>query len=351
VGIAETPLPAMRNENGVGDFKMLFFRSATAWLAGAAVSIAGVACLSAFAADLPLKAPPVPVVGPSVPLDVHGNLDITLATNRVTGGGLLLYPSGTALTQINGGLALDLYKNPTGFINGITVYGGVWNEFWVGGRVPGARAWQEMDAYAGVSIAFAEYWKLSAEYVQFNFPNAIPTAYNSVYTLSYSDAHLGWWFPFNPYVSLFYNMDGGSTVVFGKTSDTFRVTFGIVPTFSFFKDSLFPLTVALPTSVTIGPTEFWNRNDGTTNVCGATGLAPCALSNLGVVTTGIDAKWSLDKVIPKRLGSWYFKASGHYYSIENDALLAAQVVTGAATSFSNAKRDVVIGSLSFGMSF
>ena len=150
------------------------------------------------------------------PLDVHGNLDITVATNRVTGGGLLLYPSGSALTQINAGLSFDLYKDPTGFINGISVYGGIWNEFWVDGRPLGARAWQEMDAYAGISVAFAQYWKFSAEYVQFNFPNAIPTAYNSVYTLSYSDAHWGWWFPFNPYVSLFYNMDGGSTVVFGK---------------------------------------------------------------------------------------------------------------------------------------
>jgi hypothetical protein len=330
---------------------MSLIRSTRALLVGAVFSLGCIACSSLVgAADLVVKARP-PVVGASVPLDVHGNLDITVATNRVTGGGLLLYPSGVALTQINAGLSFDLYKDPTGFINGISVYGGVWNEFWVDGRPIGARAWQEMDAYAGISIAFAQYWKLSAEYVQFNFPNSIPTAYNSVYTLSYSDAHWGWWFPFNPVVSVFYNMDGGSTVVFGKTSDTYRVTLGIVPTFGLFKESLFPLTVQLPTSVTLAPKEFWNRNDGTTNVCGLSGMAPCALSNFGMFTTGIDAKWSLEKVIPKRLGNWYFKASGHYYRIDNDALLAAQVVTGAATSFIDAKKDVLIGSVSFGMGF
>ena len=86
------------------------------------------------------------------------------------------------------------------------MYGGVWNEFWVDAPPLGARAWQEMDCWAGFSVGFAQYWKFSAEYVQFNFPNAIPTAYNSVFTLSYNDAHWGWWFPFNPYVSLFYNM-------------------------------------------------------------------------------------------------------------------------------------------------
>src|ERR1700744_295963 len=117
------------------------------------------------------------------------------------------------------------------------------NEWWVGGRPLLARAWQEMDTYGGVDVVFAQYWKLTAEYVQFNFPTpGPPTAYNSVYTLGYDDAHLGWWFPFNPYVSLFYNMSGGSTVVFGKTSDTYRVTFGIVPTFALFKDWVFPLT-------------------------------------------------------------------------------------------------------------
>src|SRR4051812_39981655 len=100
----------MWSENGMGDFQMPFFRSVPAWLVGSVVSLAGIACAStASAADMPVKAR-APVVEPSVPLDVHGNLDITFATNRVTGGGLLLYPGGSGLTQINGGLAFDLYK-------------------------------------------------------------------------------------------------------------------------------------------------------------------------------------------------------------------------------------------------
>jgi hypothetical protein len=217
---------------------------------------------------------------------------------------------------------------------------------------PASRAWQEMDVYAGFSVGFAQHWKFSAEYVQFNFPSAIPTAYNSVYTLSYSDAHWGWWFPLNPYVSLFYNMDGdGSTVVFGKQGDTFRVTFGVNPTVAVFKETMFPLTLSFPTSVVIAPTDFYNRNDGTTLVCGPANNAPCELDNLGMVTTGIVGKWDLGKVIPKRLGNWYFKAAGHYYHIENEALLAAQVANGVVATFNDAKKDVVIGTVSFGMGF
>jgi len=332
---------------------MSLMKSASALLAGAVVTIGTLVSSGAMAADLPVKAKPV-VVGASAPLDVHGWFDATFASNRVTGGGLLLYPSGSALTQINVGLSLDLYKNPTGFINSISIYGGVWNEWWIDAEAPpatGARSWQEMDFYAGFTIGFAQHWKFSGEYVQFNFPNFIPTAYNAVFTLAYSDAHWGWPIPLNPYISLFYNIDGGSTVVFGKTSGSYRVTVGIVPTIDLYKGSFVPITVAFPTSVTFGPEEFWNRNDGTTNVCGPSGTAACSLSSLAFYTTGIEAKFSLENIIPKRLGSWYVKGAARYYKIDNDALLAAQVVTGAASSFTNAKDDVFLGSGSIGMTF
>jgi hypothetical protein len=329
---------------------MSLMKSASALLAGAVISVGALMSTGAMAADLPVKAKPS-VVGATMPLDVHGWFDTTFASNRVTGGGLLLYPSGAALVQTNMGLSLDLYKDPTGFINSVSIYGGFWNEWWMNSSLPGSRAWQEMDFYGGVTVGFAQHWKFSAEYVQFNFPNSIPTAYNGVFTLSYSDAHWGWWIPLNPYVSLFYNFDGGSTVVLGKTSDAYRVTVGIVPTVDLFKGAFVPVTVAFPTSVTFGPEEFWNRNDGTTNRCGPTGTTACELSNLAFYTTGIEAKFSLVNIVPKRLGNWYVKGAARYYKIDNEALLAAQVVTGAATSFANAKDDVFLGSGSIGFTF
>jgi len=342
--------PEKRKKKGQGTLNMSLMKSASALLASAVITIGALVSSGAMAADLPVKAKPV-VVGASAPLDVHGWFDATFASNRVTGGGLLLYPSGSTLTQVNVGLSLDLYKNPTGFINSISIYGGVWNEWWLDASLPGSRSWQEMDFYAGFTIGFAQYWKFTGEYVQFNFPNSIPTAYNAVFTLAYSDAHWGWPIPLNPYVSLFYNIDGGSTVVFGKTNGGYRVTVGIVPTVDLFKGSFVPVTVAFPTSVTFGPEEFWNRNDGTTNVCGPSGAAACSLSNLAFYTTGIEAKFSLENFIPKRLGNWYVKGAARYYKIDNDALLAAQVVTGAASSFTNAKDDVFLGSGSIGMTF
>ena len=72
---------------------------------------------------------------------------------------------------------------------------------------------------------------------------------------------------------------------------------------------------------------------------------------MGVFSTGLQAKLSLESLIPKRLGSWYLKGGVQYYRITNDSLLGAQVVTGAATSFANAKSDVFIYNGGIGFSF
>ena len=112
-----------------------------------------------------------------------------------------------------------------------------------------------------------------------------------------------------------------------------------------------PLTVSAPTWITVGDTNFWNRQDGTTNLCGSTSTSPCATNSVGYYSTGLQAKLSIaDTIIPKRLGSWYLKAGVQYYHLQNDALLAAQATTVGLT-FPNAKRDIVVGSGGLGFSF
>jgi hypothetical protein len=68
-----------------------------------------------------------------------------------------------------------------------------------------------------------------------------------------------------------------------------------------------PIILTAPTWVTVGPTDFWNRNGGTTNLCAPLSNQPCALSNAGVFATGLTGKTPLDFWIPKRLGNWYVK--------------------------------------------
>jgi hypothetical protein len=88
----------------------------------AAVAAAAVAG-PALAADLAVKAPqPVAAFAPS---DIHGFFDVSFGGDYVTPRGV--HVTGTGLTtQIATGLSADVYKNKNGFINKISLYGGVW---------------------------------------------------------------------------------------------------------------------------------------------------------------------------------------------------------------------------------
>jgi hypothetical protein len=317
---------------------------------GTALSL-GVAGLSsvASAADLPVKAK-VPIVGASMPLDVHGFADYTIASGRVTPGGLRIYPNRGSLSQFEVGLSLDIYKNPTGFVNSFSVFGGIWNEIW-SSPPSGTRSWQEMDWWVGGSVGFAKYYNLSVQSLQFEFPGGLPTARMVVVTLSANDKTWGLPIALNPYVNWFYNYTGGSTVVLGKTSSTYRVELGIKPSISMMPYWRIPLSFTFPTWVTVGPSSYWNRNDGTTNFCGTLSTSPCSSSGMGLITTGLQAQYSLESLVPKRLGNWFLKGGVQYYRITNDSLLGAQVVTGAATSFADAKKDVFIYNGGIGFSF
>jgi hypothetical protein len=330
---------------------MSIIRNTTAYLAGAALSLglAGMSSVASAADIMPVKTKE-PIVGASMPLDVHGYADYTIASGRVTPGGLRIYPNRGSLSQFEVGLSLDIYKNPTGFINSFSVFGGIWNELWSSPPV-GSRSWQEMDWWVGGSVGFAKYYTFTAQSLQFEFPGGLPTARMFVLSLGANDATWGLPIPLNPYVNLFYNYTGGSTVVLGKTSSTYRVELGIKPTISMKPYWAIPLSFTFPTWVTVGPSSYWNRNDGTTNFCGPLSATACSSGSMGVFSTGIQAKYSLESVVPKRLGSWYLKGGVQYYRITNDSLLGAQVVTGAATSFADAKKDVFIYNGGIGFSF
>jgi hypothetical protein len=319
-------------------------RASTA-IAAAALNV-GVMCSGsiASAADMPVKAPQ-PVATPFV-LDVHGFVDISFKNDYITPRGLLVTNTGLT-TQALGGLALDLYKDPNGFINNVGVYAGVWNDIWSKQKHRTASSWNEFDWFIGTSVKFAKDWKFGVEYVEFlSPPGNFRIERNVEFSLAYDDSSWNPWIPINPYVKFFYAASGDSTVVTGKMGQTFDVELGIVPTVDLKKQG-WPVVFTVPTWVTVGPEEYWNR--GVTG-CGALATTPCALGNAGVFSTGLTGKAALG-FIPSRLGNWYAKAGFQYYHIINDSLLLAQALVGTAPTFATAHRDVVVGFAGVGFGF
>jgi hypothetical protein len=332
----------------------------------AAAAVAAALSLSgpppAVAADmmpLKVKAPPPP----AEQLDVHGFADVTFLNDYITPRGLLVTNTGLT-SQILAGLVLDLYKDKKGFINDVSLTGGVWSDYWSAQHDVHVGDWNEFDWFVAANVVFAQNWTFGAQYIEFVPPAAdLATSFPAIehnveLSLSYDDTGWGWPIPIHPYVKLFYEISGPSTVVLGKRGSTYDVEIGVVPTYDAKKATGLPLVITAPTWITVGPSDYWNKNDGTTNFCGTLSSSPCSLSNAGVVTTGLQGKLAIDSIIPKRLGSWYVKAGARYYHIINDALLAAQEFTGSAGGASNfagtfpkSHREVGVAFVGTGFSF
>ena len=325
---------------------MFFKRCASAYV-GAALSLAITSFGSAAsAADMKvLKAPPPP---PAPTLDIHGFFDVTFANDYITPRGLLVTNTGLT-TQVLSGLVFDLYKDPNSFINHVNVYAGFWNDLWSKQDHPQVGSWNEFDWFVGGAVGFAKYWKAGIQYIVFlSPPGNFRQERNLEFALSFDDGALtGYPVSINPYVKLFYAISGDSTVVTGKQGDTYDVEIGMIPTLAIKKYTGVPLTFTMPTWVTVGPSDYWNR--GVTG-CGAVATAPCSLSNAGVFSTGLMGKLAVDW-IPSRLGNWYVKAGFQYYHLINDSLLLAQTFVGTAPTFATAHRDVWVGLTGLGFTF
>jgi len=294
---------------------------------------------AASAADLAYKAP----TPPPAPLDIHGFFDVSFNTDYISPRGLHVNDKGLT-TQIATGLLVDLYKNNNGYINKFTVYAGIWNDLWSEQKSPTVGSWNEFDWWFGAQIGFAKNWTFDAQYIEFlSPPGNFSTERNLSLTLSYDDTSWGLPIAIKPYVRGWYELSGPSVVATGKSGNGY-VEFGANPTLDLKKQ--WGVYFVAPTYVTVGSKEFWA---GPTTTCG-TVTSPCAASNGGVFSTGLTAfvpvTW-----IPKNYGNWTVRGGFQYYHLINDYLLQAQVATGVASNYSDAKRDIAVGFVGLGFNF
>ena len=261
-------------------------------------------------------------------LNIHGYVETQFKTMHITPRGLIVADKGVEIQPV-GALTFDLYQSD-GFVNDISATGGVWNSVNNTLHDPVVGGWFEIDYFARVNIRVAKRIDTSIQYVAFDSPGGgFKTDNNLEFTLAYNDTGLIWKdFGFRPYVRLFYNISGGSTTGLGRNGSTGDAELGFVPTYTWQALPNYPVTISMPTYVTVGPENFW----GGTN-------------NVGVFTTSLAVSVPLS-FIPSRFGRWHVDSAVQYFNLINSKLQEA-----AASLNCGSERDRVVGEMGFGFDF
>jgi hypothetical protein len=258
-------------------------------------------------AGLGLMAATLAVASPAAADDpsIHGFATVWAKSDYITPRGLHVHSDGSAV-QLLSGLVVAFPGDPDGFITGSSVFGTLWADFNPGYGPPNTQSFNEFDWSIGGQVTIRNDWKLGVEYIQFiSGPGAFETEKNLEFSLSYADKLEP--ISINPYVKLFYAMEGDSTVVVGQRGDTFDVEVGVNPTWDL-KDHGLPVVLSAPTWITVGPEEFWGGG-----------------GNAGVFSTGVKVTYPF-KDITASAGNWSLFAGYQYYHLINDRLVLAQSI-------------------------
>jgi hypothetical protein len=269
--------------------------------------------------------------------NIHGFFNSPFKTAYVTPRGLVVQNEGLVWQPIVG---LVIPIGDLGPVKNFSLVGGIWNSVDTAesGSNPTTGAWDEMDVFVSVGGKIADAVKLDLTYVAFNSPeHAFSTEHNIDLKITYDDSKTPLWgksgFSLNPYVDLWWAVSGDSTVILGKKGDTGYVELGIAPSYTVKPSPEYPITLTLPTYISVGPKTYWDRNGSFDD------------SNFGLFSVSLNATMSL-AFIPTKYGFWHADAGVTYDYLISDALLAAG---GLASG--NDDRNVVILSLGFGFGF
>lgn len=249
-------------------------------------------------------------------LRIHGLLQLDVSNAYITPRGLNVENEGVVFQPL---LLLfwNLYSNPDGFLNDITLTTGVWNSIHTHESGANPSHWNEIDPIAGLSFKFAKDFTFDVFWSAFHSQtDSYDTSNNLDLKLSYADKWFGN-FSLNPYVEFFYELNDKATVVFDfdTSEESWYFQLGLAPTYKF--ESI-PLTVSMPTFVSIVDGDFYQRFDGTPGGSGA-----------GVFSSQLKFSTPLT-FVPKSYGNWTAYASFQYYYLFNDGVLDGNQVLATA---------------------
>jgi hypothetical protein len=284
---------------------------------------------------LALKEPKYFDAAPAGP-QIHGFFDSPFKSAYITPRGLVVEDKGLVWQPVAG----LVFPAPGFGLQKASVVAGVWNSVNTHQGDPRVGAWNEMDVFVGYGAEIIPNLRFDIDYEAWNFPQSTlgkpSTEHVSQLKFSYDDTALwgGGAFSLHPYLNIFWEWAGSSTVVLGSNGSAGYIEPGIVPTFVLKGKT--PLTFTFPTYISIGQEKYWGR--------GGSALTKSD-GNFGVFSTGANVTVPLT-FIPPQYGNWHAEAGVLYYHLINDALLrAGNLISG------NTDRDKFNAYVGFGVGF
>ena len=260
--------------------------------------------------------------------NIHGFASISVGSSYVTPRGLVVENAG-CIWQPVAGIVIPI--GDFGFFKNLTFVGGVWSSINSAQSDERVGSWNEFDIFFSLSADIAPQLNATLTYGAWNFPQSTlakpETEHNIDLKIAYADKWFGPDFSLNPYVDLFWAVEGSSTVVLGKEGDTGYIELGIVPTIKVNAGG-YPITLTFPTYFSFGPSEYWGGDN-----------------NFGVLSTAVNASMPL-KFIPAKYGNWTVNAGVQYYNFLNGTLLDAGTLLSG-----NTERNFFRGYVGIGFSF
>jgi len=223
---------------------------------------------------------------------------------------------------------LNAYRGE-GFINSLTLIGGVWNDFGTSGVSEHApfgsdpkTGWTETDPIAGIAIGFAKRFKLEITYTAFvEYILDIPTSHHLETRLSFDDTDYLGGFALHPYFSYWQELWQKSTdaqvpfAVLGPSprsgahpnpGSSFYFDIGIKPGYTF--KSLGDLKLEAPCRVLLADDRFYGEYYKSSSTI-----------SVGLFELGLKATLPL-KFMPKGAGHWNVALGFRYMNFVNDNL-------------------------------
>jgi len=235
---------------------------------------------------------------------ITGDLGVNFVSEYVSRG--LVYENQGAIAQPYADVYFHLYTGD-GAINSVTFQIGAWsslqshkNALYSAGSL---KDWFEFDYTAAVAVTFLKNFTTTFSYIEADYPGlpSVNPNRNIQLGLAFNDSDYLGVFAVHPHFNVLYELNTDANGAAGIYPGGWYYEIGLAPTYTFIKDSQYPITATLPITVGLGDQGgFYGAN------------------TFGYFTTGLNVSVPL-AFIPSCFGAWTTNAGFNYYRLGNTA--------------------------------